>query len=203
MSTRSLRARPLPIELDVSTTAVVVVDMQKGFVSPGGSWSIAGVDTTPLAALVPAIAAVLDAARQVGVPVVYVTMPLPPEPDPEGIDRYRGRKINTTGDGVLATFDGPARAVQCATAICEGVTALGLRARAGVHIGEIELRGADIGGVAVHVGARIAAAAGPGEVLVSRTITDLVAGSGLDFEDRGEHVLKGVDAAQQLFAVVR
>ncbi|HVF03708.1 MAG TPA: adenylate/guanylate cyclase domain-containing protein [Frankiaceae bacterium] len=119
------------------------------------------------------------------------------------IERYRGRKIKTTGDGVLATFDGPARAVQCASAICEGVTALGLRARAGVHVGEVELRGADIGGVAVHVGARIAAAAGPGEVLVSRTVTDLVAGSGLDFEDRGEHVLRGIDAAQHLFAMVR
>jgi class 3 adenylate cyclase len=119
------------------------------------------------------------------------------------IDRYRGRKINTTGDGVLATFDGPARAVQCATAICEGVTALGLRTRAGVHVGEVELRGADIGGVAVHIGARIAASAEPDEVLVSRTVTDLVAGSGIAFEARGDHALKGIDAPQQLFAVVR
>jgi ureidoacrylate peracid hydrolase len=87
-STRALQARPLPIELDVSTTAVVVVDMQNGFVSPGGSWAISGVDTTPMAALVPAIACVLDAARRVGVPVVYLTMPLPPQPDPDVIPAW-------------------------------------------------------------------------------------------------------------------
>ncbi|MGQ0430813.1 MAG: alpha/beta fold hydrolase [Microthrixaceae bacterium] len=117
------------------------------------------------------------------------------------LERFAGRKINTTGDGVLATFDGPARAVLCATAICEGVTGLGLRARAGVHVGEVELRGDDIGGIGVHIGARIAAAAEPGEVLVSRTVTDLVAGSGIRFQDRGEHQLKGVPGVWQLFAV--
>lgn len=117
------------------------------------------------------------------------------------LERFGGRKVNTTGDGVLATFDGPARAVHCAMAICEGVTGLGLRARAGVHVGEVELRGDDIGGVGVHIGARIAAAAGPGDVFVSSTVTDLVAGSGIRFEDRGEHELRGVPRRWRLFAV--
>jgi len=108
------------------------------------------------------------------------------------IDRHRGRKVNPTGDGILATFDGPARAVRCAQAICSAVQPLGIQIRAGLHTGEIELRGEDIGGIAVHIGQRVSALAGPGEVLVSRTVTDLVAGSGLEFEDRGEHDLKGV-----------
>jgi class 3 adenylate cyclase len=108
------------------------------------------------------------------------------------LDRHRGRKINTTGDGVLATFDGPARAVRCAQAIIDAMQALGVEVRAGLHTGEVELRGDDIGGIAVHIGQRVSALAGPGEVLVSRTITDLVASSGLEFEDRGEHELKGV-----------
>jgi class 3 adenylate cyclase len=115
--------------------------------------------------------------------------------------RYRGNEVKTTGDGFLATFDGPARAVKCAQAICEAVRPLGLEVRAGCHTGEIELLGADVGGIAVHIGARVGALAGPSEVLVSSTVKDLVAGSGLVFEDRGEHTLKGVPEAWRLYAV--
>ena len=114
--------------------------------------------------------------------------------------RYRGKEVKTMGDGFLATFDGPARAVKCAQAICEAVKPLGIEVRAGCHTGEIELMGADVGGIAVHIGARIAALAGPSEVLVSSTVKDLVAGSGLVFEDRGEHKLKGVPDPWHLYA---
>ena len=114
---------------------------------------------------------------------------------------FRGRKVGSTGDGVLAAFDGPARAVRCARAIVDAVQPLGIDVRAGLHAGEVEARGNDIGGIAVHIGQRVSALAGPGEVLVSRTITDLVAGSGLQFSDRGEHSLKGVPGTWQLFAV--
>jgi class 3 adenylate cyclase len=117
------------------------------------------------------------------------------------VERHRGRRINTTGDGMLATFDGPARAVRCAQAICEGVRPLGIEVRAGLHTGEIELRGADIGGIAVHIGQRVSALAGPSEVLVSSTVKDLVAGSGIRFTDRGAHVLKGVPDQWRVFAV--
>jgi class 3 adenylate cyclase len=117
------------------------------------------------------------------------------------LDRHRGRKVNPTGDGVLAAFDGPARGIRCAQAICSAAAGLGIEVRAGLHTAEIELRGADIGGIAVHIGQRISALAGPGEVLVSRTVTDLVAGSGISFIDRGDHHLKGVPGAWQLFAV--
>lgn len=117
------------------------------------------------------------------------------------LDAHRGREVKMTGDGVLATFDGPARAISCARAIVDGAAALGLTVRAGLHTGEVELRGNDIGGVAVHIGARVAQSAGPGEVLVSRTVVDLVAGSGLRFDDRGEHELRGVDGMWRLFAV--
>jgi class 3 adenylate cyclase len=117
------------------------------------------------------------------------------------LDRYRGRKVNPTGDGVLATFDGPARAVQCACAIRDGVAAFGIEIRAGVHTGEVELRGDDVSGLAVHLGARVAAFAGPSEVLVTRTVTDLVAGSGLHFTGRGEHELKGLPGSWPLYAV--
>ncbi|WP_041312932.1 adenylate/guanylate cyclase domain-containing protein [Mycobacterium sp. JS623] len=117
------------------------------------------------------------------------------------IDRHRGRKISTTGDGVLATFDGPARAVRCAQAICAGVRSLGLDVRAGLHTGEVELRGDDIGGIAVHIGQRVSSLAGPAEVLVSSTVKDLVAGSGIKFLDRGFHVLKGVPDEWRIFAV--
>ena len=121
--------------------------------------------------------------------------------------RYRGTEVKHTGDGFLATFDGPARAVNCAQAICAAVRPLGLEVRAGCHTGEIELlgaasaEGADIGGIAVHIGARVAALAGPSEVLVSSTVKDLVAGSGLVFEERGEHQLKGIDEPWRLYAV--
>jgi class 3 adenylate cyclase len=108
------------------------------------------------------------------------------------LSRYRGREIKTLGDGFLATFDGPARAVRCASAIAEAVRALGLEVRCGVHTGEIEMNGEDIGGIAVHIAARIAALAEGGQVLVSRTVRDLVAGSNLRLEDRGACTLKGL-----------
>jgi class 3 adenylate cyclase len=108
------------------------------------------------------------------------------------LDRYRGREVDTAGDGFLATFDGPARAVRCASAVRGAVRALGLEIRAGVHTGECELSGDKIAGIAVHTGARIASNAAGGEVLVSSTVKDLVVGSGIEFEDRGEHELKGV-----------
>ena len=116
------------------------------------------------------------------------------------VERHRGRRIKTTGDGMLATFDGPVRAVRCAQAICEGVRPLGIEVRAGLHTGEIELRDADIGGIAVHIGQRVSSLAGPGEVLVSSTVKDLVAGSGIAFADRGSHVLKGVPDEWRVFA---
>jgi class 3 adenylate cyclase len=116
--------------------------------------------------------------------------------------RYRGVEVDTAGDGFLATFDGPARAVKCAQAIRDAVKPLGLEVRAGCHTGEIELVGEGVAGVAVHIGARVAALAGPSEVLVSSTVKDLVAGSGLAFEDRGAHALKGVPEKWRLYAVV-
>jgi class 3 adenylate cyclase len=116
------------------------------------------------------------------------------------LTRYRGTEVKVTGDGFLATFDGPARAVKCAQGICEAVKPLGLEVRAGCHIGEIELLGLDVGGIAVHIAARVAALAGPSEVLVSSTVKDLVAGSGLVFADRGEHELKGVPGSWRLYA---
>jgi class 3 adenylate cyclase len=115
--------------------------------------------------------------------------------------RFRGVEVKTTGDGFLATFDGPARAVHCALAILDSLQRLALRARIGVHTGEIERRGDDVAGIAVHIGQRVSSLASDGEVLVSRTVTDLVAGSGLEFEDRGEHELKGVPGTWQLFSV--
>ena len=116
--------------------------------------------------------------------------------------RYRGREIDTAGDGFLATFDGPARAVRCAVAIIGELRPIGLEIRAGVHTGEIELMDADgVGGIAVHIGARVAAQAGPSEILVSGTVKDLVAGSGIDFVDRGTHQLKGVAGEWRLFSV--
>jgi class 3 adenylate cyclase len=117
------------------------------------------------------------------------------------LTRFRGREIDTAGDGFLATFDGPARAIRCASAIRGAMKGLGIEIRAGLHTGECEVVGERMRGVAVHIGARVAALAGPGEVLLSRTVRDLVAGSGLAFEDRGTHVLKGVPGEWQLFAV--
>jgi class 3 adenylate cyclase len=113
------------------------------------------------------------------------------------VARFGGRLVKTTGDGVLATFDGPARAIRCASALTKVVP---VPIRAGLHTGEVELRGDDVGGIAVHIGARVAAIAGQGEVLVSRTVKDLVAGSGIVFDDRGSHTLKGVDDQWQLYA---
>jgi class 3 adenylate cyclase len=117
------------------------------------------------------------------------------------LERFRGREIDTSGDGFLATFDGPARAIRCARAICADVRSLGLEIRAGLHTGEVELVGTDVAGIAVHIGARVAAMAGAGEVLVSSTVRDLVAGSGIEFVDRGVHELKGVPGEWRLFAV--
>jgi class 3 adenylate cyclase len=116
------------------------------------------------------------------------------------LDRFGGREITTTGDGFFARFDSPAQAVRCALSATDGITSLGVQIRAGVHTGEVEVRGADLGGLAVHIGARVAAAAQPGEVLVSSTVKDLLAGSGVPFEDRGEHELKGVPGEWRLFA---
>jgi class 3 adenylate cyclase len=117
------------------------------------------------------------------------------------LDRYRGRPVKTLGDGFLATFDGPARAVRCAREIAEEVQALGIEIRAGLHTGECELVGDDVAGMAINIGARVSSLAGPGEVLVSRTVKDLVYGSGIEFADRGEHTLKGVPGDWQLYAV--
>jgi class 3 adenylate cyclase len=115
---------------------------------------------------------------------------------------FRGEELNTTGDGFFASFDGPGRAVRCACAIRDDVGGLGLQIRAGLHTGEGQLIGGKIGGIAVHTAARVAAEARPSEVLVSSTVKDLVAGSGLAFEDRGAHALKGVPGEWQLFRVV-
>jgi class 3 adenylate cyclase len=117
------------------------------------------------------------------------------------LTRFRGREVNTSGDGFLAMFDGPQRAIRCAMAIRDAVQSLGIEVRAGLHTGECEVRGDDIGGIAVHIGARVSALAGPNDVLVSSTLRDLVIGSGLEFEDRGAHVLKGVPGEWHLFAV--
>ena len=114
------------------------------------------------------------------------------------LERFRGREVKSTGDGVLATFDGPGRALRCAAAIRDAITSLGLDIRVGLHTGEIELRGNDIGGIAVHIAQRIEATANPGEILASRTVVDLVAGSGLEFSDRGTHTLKGIPSEMEL-----
>ena len=119
------------------------------------------------------------------------------------VTRHRGKEIDTAGDGFLATFDGPARAVRCAQAIGEAIRGLEIQIRAGVHTGEVELEDDKIRGIAVHIGARISAMASPGEVLVSSTVRDLVAGSGLVFEDHGVHILKGVPGEWHLHAVVQ
>jgi class 3 adenylate cyclase len=114
--------------------------------------------------------------------------------------QHRGKLVKTTGDGFLATFDGPGRAIRCALAFEAATRRLGLPVRAGLHTGEIELRGDDIGGIAVHAAARVMAQAGPDEVLVSRVVTDLVAGAGLKFSERGTHELKGLSGEWDIFA---
>ena len=116
------------------------------------------------------------------------------------LDRFRGREVDNAGDGFFVTFDGPARAVSCALAIRDAVASLGMAIRAGVHTGECEVRGEKVSGVAVHIGARVQSIASPNEILVSRTVKDLVVGSGLDFTDRGEHELKGVPGNWQLYS---
>jgi class 3 adenylate cyclase len=116
------------------------------------------------------------------------------------LSRFRGREIKTVGDGFFACFDSPTRAIRCAAAIRHAVAQLGIEIRAGVHTGECETIGDDLGGIAVHVGARVAATAGPSEILVSSTVRDLVDGSGVRFDDRGAFALKGVDGERRLFA---
>ena len=117
------------------------------------------------------------------------------------LERFGGSEIKTTGDGFLATFDSPARSIHCGQAIRDGAHQLGIEVRVGLHTGEIERRGEDIAGVTVNIAARVAAHAGTGDVLVSRTVTDLVAGSGIQFSDRGDHELKGVPGTWNLYAV--
>jgi class 3 adenylate cyclase len=117
------------------------------------------------------------------------------------LSRFRGREVNTSGDGFLAMFDGPQRAIRCAMSIRDAVQSLGIQVRAGLHTGECEVRAEDIGGIAVHIGARVSALAGPNDVLVSSTLRDLVIGSGLEFDERGAHELKGVPGEWRLFAV--
>jgi class 3 adenylate cyclase len=119
----------------------------------------------------------------------------------DALDRFDGRLVNTMGDGVLAMFSGPARATEAARWILDALPVEDLRARAGVHVGEVEMANGDVRGLAVHVAARIMATAGADEVLVSRTVRDLTAGSGLRFEDRGTHELKGLPDAWQLYAL--
>ena len=117
------------------------------------------------------------------------------------LTRYRGQRVKWIGDGVLATFDGPARAVRSALAIRAGARAVGLEVRAGIHTGECEVMADDIAGIAVHIAARVMATARPGEVITSATVTDLVVGSGLEFEDRGTRVLRGVPGEWTLYAI--
>lgn len=119
------------------------------------------------------------------------------------LSRFRGQEIDTAGDGFFASFDGPARGIHCARAIAEQVQALGVEIRAGLHTGECEVLDGKMAGIAVSIGARVAAQAEPGEVLVSQTVKDLVAGSGIEFEDRGAAELKGVPGEWRLFAVER
>jgi class 3 adenylate cyclase len=119
------------------------------------------------------------------------------------LGRFRGREIATTGDGFLALFDGPARAIRCAQAIMNEVRSLGIEIRAGIHTGECELMEKNVGGIAVHLGARVMAQAGPGEVFVSGTVRDLVAGSGIQFVNRGKHILKGIPGEWELYSVVQ
>jgi class 3 adenylate cyclase len=117
------------------------------------------------------------------------------------VEQHSGRLIKTTGDGILATFDGPGRAIRCAIALRDALRPLGLEIRAGLHTGEIELRGQDIAGIAVHIATRVLEAAAAGELLVSAAVPMLVAGAGFEFDDRGDHELKGIDGTWQLLAV--
>jgi class 3 adenylate cyclase len=118
------------------------------------------------------------------------------------VDQHRGRPVRTTGDGMLATFDGPGRAIHCAAALRDALRPLGLEIRAGLHTGEIEFTGTDIAGIGVHIAARVLDRASAGQLLTSAAVPMLVAGSGIEFEDRGEHELKGVPGAWRLFGVL-
>jgi class 3 adenylate cyclase len=117
------------------------------------------------------------------------------------VEQHSGRLVRTTGDGILATFDGPGRAIRCATALRDALRPLGVEIRAGLHTGEIEIRGNDIAGIAVHLAARVLDAAAPGQLWVSAAVPMLVAGAGFEFDDRGHHELKGIEGTWQLFAV--
>jgi class 3 adenylate cyclase len=119
------------------------------------------------------------------------------------VEEFQGQLVKTTGDGILATFDGPGRGIRCAAALRDELGGIDLQIRAGLHTGEVELRDSDIGGIAVHLAARVMAAAGSGEILTSRTVRDLVVGSNIMVEDRGAHALKGIDGTWQLFAVLQ
>jgi class 3 adenylate cyclase len=118
------------------------------------------------------------------------------------VDEFGGRLIKTTGDGLLATFDGPGRGIRCAAALRDELGGIGVQIRVGLHTGEVELRDGDVGGIAVHIAARVMAAAGPGEILTSRTVRDLTVGSDIVLDDRGTQSLRGVEGTWQLFAVV-
>jgi class 3 adenylate cyclase len=119
------------------------------------------------------------------------------------VEEWGGRLVKTTGDGLLATFDGPGRGIRCAAALRDELRSIGLQIRAGLHTGEVELRDHDVGGIAVHIAARVMGTGRPGEILISRTIRDLVAGSGISADDRGLQALKGLDETWQLFAITR
>ena len=119
------------------------------------------------------------------------------------LDRFGGHEVNTAGDGFVATFTSPSAAIACADAIVDAVRVVGIEVRVGIHAGEVEVRGVDVAGMAVHIGARVAALAGRSEVLVSSTVRDIVTGSRRTFTDRGEHELKGVPGLWRLYAVVR
>jgi class 3 adenylate cyclase len=119
----------------------------------------------------------------------------------QAVEEFGGQLVKTTGDGILATFDGPGRAIRCAAALSDELAGIGIQLRAGLHTGEVELRDRDVGGIAVHIAARVMAAAGPGEILTSRTVRDLVVGSDITLNDRGPQPLKGVEGAWQLFTL--
>jgi class 3 adenylate cyclase len=119
------------------------------------------------------------------------------------VEEFGGRLVKTTGDGILATFEGPGRAIYCAAALRDQLAGIGVQIRAGLHTGEVELREDDVGGIAVHIAARVMTTAAPGEILTSRTVRDLVVGSDIVLEDRGVHTLKGVEGPWQLFAVAQ
>jgi class 3 adenylate cyclase len=119
------------------------------------------------------------------------------------VEEFQGQLVKTTGDGILATFDGPGRAIRCAAALRDELRGIGLQIRAGLHTGEVELRDGDVGGIGVHIAARIVAAAQTGEILTSRTVRDLVVGSDIATADRGTHALKGIDGTWQLFTITR